>query len=148
MSNPLLACGIGLWMGEGFKVGPSGRKTDNRIAIGSADPIILLLFLGFLDAIGIDTSLVGARVVIPRYPGLASGDAVTWWKTTMGFTDDQMANPGMEKPERKRQPKYPNGTCTIYTHDLEGRVKINIWTQMMIDSVLSCDKGNRPSPQL
>ena len=132
MKDPIVSMGIGLWLGEGLKVG-----ARNRVSMGSTDPTIIMLFARFLDRIGLDTAALRARILVPNHPEASTLEsAVAWWEERIGFTDDQMAKPAIEAATRKKSPNHPNGTCTVYAFDVEARIKINIWTQMAIDSLI------------
>lgn len=131
IADPLIAVGLGLWIGEGFKIG-TGGKPDNRIAMGSVDPSSLLIFLNFCEAMGLPRGCFGARVVLPRHPLSSSpDDAVQWWQSQLQFSDDQMCGYTIETRPKKNPPRYPNGTCTVYASDAQLRVKVETWSEMV-----------------
>lgn len=131
IKDPLIALGIGLWIGEGCKAGSPGSV--NRISIGSVDPYIIRLFNKFLEHLGLNTSSISFRVRIANHPDATQPEeALKWWMEQLGFTEEQIDNCDQEKNPRKSPPNHPNGLCLTYITDLEARTKINIWTEMLV----------------
>lgn len=82
----LLAAGVSLYLAEGSKAKP-WRPRDRQVVLTNSDPNILLVFLAWLDLIGIPEDRRSYRLSVHESADVAATEA--WWQRTLGLPPGQ-----------------------------------------------------------
>jgi len=127
--HPLFIAGIMLYWGEGDK------KTKNFVRITNTDPAIIKIFANFLfDICQFDKSRIAVSLLL--YPDLVDETCKKYWIENSGLSElhfhKSQVIQGKHKTNRLRY-----GVCTITISSTYFKRKINIWTQMFTQQLLS-----------
>lgn len=122
--NPLFLLGVGLYWGEGAKLG-------RRLSISNSDPFVHRTWLWWCRAF---IPHVGLRGRVALHPGLNAKKSVGYWKRVLSFPGPILHHVALSRASRGKRPKriLRNGTFVIRASkgSAEWHTKMMRWIQL------------------
>ena len=124
-STPLFLVGLGIYWGEGEKVG------QGRVSVINTDPKLLLVMVNFYRNI-LNISENKLRIALFVYNDIDINTVTNYWSRTLKIPQQQFIKTQMLKSRSKRtKRKSKYGICNLYFSSTEQSIKISEWIKLL-----------------